>query len=515
MLFNSFEYLLFLPLVVLLYWIAPPKLRVPILIAASYWFYMSWMRVYGLLLFALTLVNYLLGLVLSRTRSQPSRRLVLIAGITANLGTLCLFKYTNFLIDLLKQAGNALQLMGTPAFVLNALNPFSFDFSPLPIILPLGISFFVFEFIHYLTDVFKGSKPIVSPLRFALFASFFPSQIAGPIKRFQDFEHQLSLKRTFRSPLFGQGVFLIAQGLFKKVVLGDNLAPLANAGFKHPELLGTGDAWMCTAAFALQIYYDFSGYTDIGRGSAMLLGFELPENFNMPYIARSLREFWHRWHISLSTWLRDYLFIPLGGSRGKESSTLANLLITMLLGGLWHGAAWHFVVWGAFHGTGLAINRVFDDACKRSAQLSAAVASPAGQIGCYALTLLAVLAGWVLFRADTIGDAATIYSAMFSLRESAPGETIATMFWQTTLPIALTLYALYHAISRLATPLKNPEQLSWHWMPLIASVETIKRASRLVAPPRLAVRAVAAAAFCLATAALAPHVSIPFLYFQF
>lgn len=515
MLFNSFEYLLFLPAVVLLYWIAPVRLRVPILIAASYVFYMSWMRVYGLLLFALTLINYLLGLLLARTASPSSKRLVLIAGIAANLGTLCLFKYTNFFIDLLKQLLSALKSVGTPDSVLSALNPFSFDFSPLPIILPLGISFFVFEFIHYLTDIFKGSKPIVSPLRFALFASFFPSQIAGPIKRYQDFEHQLDLKRAFRSPLFGQGIFLICQGLFKKVVLGDNLAPLANAGFKHPELLGTADAWLCTIAFALQIYYDFSGYTDMGRGSALLLGFELPENFNMPYIARSLREFWHRWHISLSTWLRDYLFIPLGGSKGKESSTLANLLITMLLGGLWHGAAWHFVVWGAFHGTGLAFNRLFDNACKRSTTLNQIVASPAGQATCYFMTLLAVLVGWVLFRANTMGDACLIYSAMFTLKECALPETIASMFCQTTLPIALTLYALASGLARTADRLKDPERLSWQWMPLIAGADLIKRASSVVAPPMLAARALAAMGFCIATAALAPHVSIPFLYFQF
>ncbi|HNB22183.1 MAG TPA: MBOAT family O-acyltransferase [Candidatus Melainabacteria bacterium] len=434
MLFNSFEYLVFLPVVVLAYWLVPRQVKPVFLIAASYFFYMYSFKVYGLLLLGLTAANYVLGLLVSRFERLDARRLILVAGIALNLSTLALFKYTNFILD----------SINTSCAWLGRFMAFPLDkgvgISDLPIILPLGISFFVFEFIHYLVDIYKGSKPVKNPLRFALFASFFPSQIAGPIKRYQDFDKQLDEKPQVTFDQFSSGLFLISQGLFKKTALGDNLAPVVKAGFDNPNLMGTFEGWLCITAFAFQIYYDFSGYTDIGRGSAKLLGYSLPENFNMPYIASSLREFWHRWHMSLSTWLRDYLFIPLGGSRGREAQTYANLITTMLLGGLWHGASWTFVLWGLFHGVGLAINRAWDKKLQNAPALSRAVNSVFGLTLAHAITLVTVLCGWVLFRAKTVPEAIGVFKAMFTPCAAQVDCEVANAFFNSPVPAAICVY---------------------------------------------------------------------------
>lgn len=493
LLFNSFTYLLFLPLVTLLYWLAPQRLRYVILLAASYVFYMSWMKIYGFLLLGLSTANFLIAILLHKTEKPDLKRLVLISGLTVNLACLALFKYTNFLIDsarcLCDFVSSSLHIESLPVGSL----------SELPIILPLGISFFVFEFIHYLVDIFKGAKPITSPVRFGLFAAFFPSQIAGPIKRFQDFEEQLLERAKFDKSLFKAGVYLIAQGMFKKVALGDNLAPIVQVGFSRPELMGTFDAWLCVFAFALQIYYDFSGYTDIGRGSAMLLGFRLPENFNMPYFASSLRDFWHRWHISLSTWLRDYLYIPLGGSRKGKSSSAINLLITMLLGGLWHGASWHFVVWGAFHGLGLAINRIFDEAIARNPALKRMTDTFAWNSFAHVFTFIMVCLGWVVFRANSMTEAISVYQGLFTLRESTTAEaTITDLVLQSALPVALSLYAIAFA--------------AIHQYPRLRLL--IPAFSRLRSIP-IPAQAIGLTAFGLLVLGLAPQKSIPFIYFQF
>ncbi len=493
MLFNSFTYVLFLPIVVLAYWMAPPKVRHLILLVASYVFYMSWMKVYGLLLFGLTSINYLLGVLLGRTQDHARRRLVFIAGIAINLSCLALFKYTNFFIDSIRELWHVVEkIAAVPPLALGS-------FQDLPIILPLGISFFVFEFIHYLADVFKGAKPMSSPVRFGLFAAFFPSQIAGPIKRFQDFESQLLKKAHFDKEQFRAGLLLIMQGLFKKVVLGDNLAPLAQVGFTQAQSVGTLDAWVFVLAFALQIYYDFSGYTDIGRGSAMVLGFNLPENFNMPYIATSLRDFWHRWHISLSTWLRDYLYIPLGGSRKGKSTAAMNLLITMFLGGLWHGASWHYVVWGGFHGTGLAINQVIDGIIAKHSNLQKASQTWWWIALSRVFTFFLVCMGWVVFRANNMGEALGVYQALFSFRPStSPEASICEMFWQSSLPVALPLYAMAFSAIKFYPKwrLHLPRALSEFRAPIYTQIFAV-------------------AGFALVVIGLAPIKSIPFIYFQF
>lgn len=492
MLFNSLTYLVFLPLVALLYWLGPHRLRNALLLAASYVFYMSWMKAYGLLLLGLTAVNYLIGLLLARVAARRDKRLVFVAGLAVNLGCLALFKYTNLIID---AVGSISSVVSHAAGVRDLCS----GWSELPIILPLGISFFVFEFIHYLVDVYKGAAPVGSPVRFGLFAAFFPSQIAGPIKRFQDFDQQLVKPKTFDKSLFNAGLALVLQGLFKKVVLGDNLAPIVQTGFSAPHLLGTLDAWACVVAFAWQIYFDFSGYTDIGRGSAMILGFTLPENFNLPYIATSLRDFWHRWHISLSTWLRDYLYIPLGGARKGKFSGALNSLITMLLGGLWHGAAWHYVLWGGYQGAGLALNRVVDEVVAGHPGLTAASKTVWWNAFSRVFTFLVVCVGWVLFRANNMQEAGAMYEAMFLPRASTtPEATIIELFFQSAFPVAIVLYMLTLGGAKVY---QNHQS-------------TLPVVLRQLSVPGYA-RAVGLLAFALLLVGLAPQKSIPFIYFQF
>lgn len=502
MLFNSFHYLLFLPVVVALYWLSPKKLRLLLLLVASYYFYMSWLKAYGLLLGGLTIVNFALGIALWKTQNDSLKRLVLIAGLSVNLGCLALFKYTDFI---------ASSVWHSTHFLSTWLQFLPQDTGRCPmlnIILPLGISFFVFEFIHYLTDIYKGGKPIFSPLRFGLFAAFFPSQIAGPIKRYQDFDHQLCQDLKYNPELFHSGLWLILKGMFKKAALGDNLAVLVQAGFDVPHMLSTVDAWLSVTAFALQIYFDFSGYTDIGRGSAMLMGFRLPENFNLPYLAKSLREFWHRWHMSLSSWLRDYLYIPLGGSRASEAKVARNLAITMLLGGLWHGASWHFVIWGGFHGIGLALDRAWGRFTADKPGVNRIRDTIAWKSLAWLLTLLTVLVGWVLFRADNMMQAGTMYTAMFLWRGTSQLDVSVTeLLMQSTLPVGLALYSLVTVVLAMSGK-------STGLQPTFKIPENHSNLSFWLHPPFVA-RAAAFIGASLLVLGFASFKSMPFIYFQF
>jgi alginate O-acetyltransferase complex protein AlgI len=396
-LFNSFWYLIFLPSVVVLYWQCPHRLRTALLVIASYIFYLSWKPIYGLLIFGMTVANYLIGLALARYEAR--KKLILIAGVAINLLLLAYFKYAYFTWGLAQMAsGGRLPNLA------------------IEIILPLGISFFAFEFIHYIAEVYKGSKPVRGFLEFTLFASFFPTQIAGPIKRYTDFIPQLSKQMKFDVSMLDDGLNEIVFGMFKKVVIADNLAAVVQSTFSRPDLLSSTDMWLATYAFAFQIYFDFSGYTDIARGSARLLGYSVPPNFNLPYLATSIADFWHRWHMSLSSWLRDYLFIPLGGSRGKTQwFTWRNLMLTMVLGGLWHGAAMHFVAWGAYQGIMLIIHKEFKTLTDRVPALVAAKKSLVGRAFAVVLTFHLVCLGWVFFRAETVASAVEIFRKLFFL----------------------------------------------------------------------------------------------------
>ena len=492
MLFNSFTYLLFLPIVVALHWLLPRAFRRGLLLLASYFFYMSWMPAYGLLIFGLTVANYFFALAIAHFTSQ--RKPILIAGLVFNLGSLCFFKYTNFLLNSLwLAAGWSHKAIHWPPDLVST--------SPtLNIILPLGISFFTFEFIHYIVDVYRGSKPLTNFWHFSLFAAFFPSQIAGPIKRFQDFNCQLHQKVDFSKEKFQQGLSLIFLGLFKKMVLSDNLGRVVGIGFAHPAQMGAIDAWVSAAGFTLQIFLDFSGYTDVGRGSALLLGYKLPENFNWPFLSANLNEFWRRWHISLSPWLRDYLFIPLGGSRVSSWKVKRNLFITMSLGGLWHGAAWHYVIWGIFHGTGLVLTKDWLDLVEKTPVLKRCQGHFLWHWSGVALTFLFVAYACILFRAQDLPQAGLIMQRMF--QPALPGAV-----WQallnSTLPVSGSIYAMFLWASRRRELGKNE--------PDIRLVSWLSRWWQT----SFCARATGYACLALIILGFAPEDVAPFIYFQF
>lgn len=401
MIFNSLRYACFLPLVVLAYYLVPLRLRPWLLLLASYLFYASWNAAFLVLIIGLTAANYIIGQLLHRQRGRPSLATgLLVLGIALNLGVLGYYKYTFFLLDSLAAALGWAGMAFVPP--------------QLSIILPLGISFFIFEFIHYLVDVKKGQPAVRSPLMFAVFAAFFPTQIAGPIKRFEYFIPQVERPVPFDWFRLGAGLRLVLIGLFKKVALADNLAPAVLSVFQHVAPGTTppvaADAWLSVLAFAMQIYFDFSAYTDIGRGSALMLGFSIPENFMRPYLAGTISEFWRRWHISLSSWLRDYLYIPLGGSR---TARYRNLFLTMLIGGLWHGANWTFVIWGGLHGLFLVLYWLYRSRRPRDWSGPAhPVWHAVYGVGGWGLTFLVVCIGWCFFRAADMHQAVTMLGAM-------------------------------------------------------------------------------------------------------
>ena len=492
MLFNSFTYLLFLPLVVALHWVLPARFRRILLLVASYVFYMNWMPTYGLLILGLTVTNYLFGrAIFAATRH---RKTILLAGLIFNLGCLCFFKYANFLIGSFWQTATAAHnLTGFPSLI-GAQSP------ALNIILPLGISFFVFEFIHYIVDIYRGSEPLTNFWHFALFAAFFPSQIAGPIKRFQDFNQQLRTENRFNREKFREGVGLILLGLYKKIALGDNIGHVVNIGFTHPLEMGTLDAWVAAIGFTFQIYLDFSGYTDIGRGSALLLGYKIPANFNWPFLAASLNDFWRRWHISLSTWLRDYLFIPMGGSRVSSWKLKRNLFITMALGGLWHGADWHYVIWGAFHGAGLMLTKDWLDFVDKTAWLKRFQPSRVWHWSGVACTFTFLIFAGIVFRAEDVPKALTVVGRMFCL---APSSHVTEAILVSTLPVSVSLYLAYLVLSKLSEK-NTATKVGTALLPVRQYFQTSM-------PARVACYA------CLSMVILsfAPEDVAPFIYFQF
>lgn len=349
MLFNSFAFLIFFPVVVALYWVVRrnESLRIALLLIASFIFYATWSPVYALMMMGMTVIDYFVAGRIAATSHQPARRRWLGVSLVSNLGILFGFKYLNFLADNLSALAAALG--------------YSIAIGHHSLELPLGISFFTFEALSYTVDVYRGTiAPARSLPRFALFISFFPRLIAGPIIRAATFLPQIEREPKWDDARAQDGLTLIMTGLFRKICIADVLATtLVDSVFADSAGFGSWTLLLAMYGYAFQIYFDFSGYSNVAIGAAKILGFELPLNFNRPYLATSIRDFWRRWHISLSTWLRDYLYIPLGGGRGSTWKTARNLAIVMLLGGLWHGAAWGFVVWGAAHGLLLGAGRFF------------------------------------------------------------------------------------------------------------------------------------------------------------
>jgi alginate O-acetyltransferase complex protein AlgI len=419
MLFNTPQFFAFLAIVLILFYSLPRSWRKYILLAASYFFYMSFIPKFILLLISLTAIDYTAALWIARTKAAHSRRFALVASLSANLGLLGFFKYYNFF------AANLAHLFHQPRGVFS-----------LSIILPLGISFHTFQSMSYVIDVYrKEQEPITNPIDYALFIAFFPQLVAGPIVRAREFFGDLYHWQRPSSDDVLRGLLLLFLGLAKKMVMADQFAQIANAYFanvaKEP---GTLAAWSGVIAFGIQIYFDFSGYTDMAIGMAKLLGFHFPINFRRPYLASSITDFWHRWHISLSRWLRDYLYIPLGGNRRGRFRTYCNLMLTMLLGGLWHGASWNFVVWGGYHGALLSFERLFRG--KGSAQPARwTVLYPIQAV----ITFGLVMIGWVFFRAATFHDSRYVLRQMFFV----PDGRLLIPLWQVELAAITLLLALF------------------------------------------------------------------------
>ncbi|MGE3805205.1 MAG: MBOAT family protein [Gemmataceae bacterium] len=430
MLFCSLQYLYFFVAIFTLYWLLPWKRpRVYLLLVASFYFYASWNRWLAALICFSTTIDYFLALGIERASGQPRlKKLLLTVNILGNLGLLCYFKYANFFLDSLRAS---LEAMGQTA-----------SLPVLSVILPVGISFYTFEAINYMVDVYRGHVRAERNLaNFMLFILFFPHLVAGPIVRARDFLPQIHRPKHFDWLRMQLGVQYFLMGLFKKVAIADRMALFADPIFADPSAYNTGAIWMAVVAYALQIYCDFSGYTDMALGSAHMLGYKLAQNFNMPYLARNISEFWRRWHISLSSWLRDYLFIPLGGSRGGKWLTYRNLLVTMTLGGLWHGASWTFVVWGVLHGGLLIGHKVFSDATRDWSRLKDFFATQLGWAVSVLTTFLAVCIGWVFFRAQTFEAAAQVLRGMV-WPQAGLGAPMAPvgLFW-TVVVVAFCHYA--------------------------------------------------------------------------
>jgi alginate O-acetyltransferase complex protein AlgI len=392
MVFSSLTYIFFLAIILLLYWKLPIKGRIPLLLLTSYIFYMSWSPPFGIIYGPVIFLDSLYFYWLSRAMVKwpEFNKKILIFGITSELCLLAYFKYSNFLSGIMD---SLLNLMHLPAFQME-----------FHVFLPLAISFTNFILISYLVDVNRGEeKPDKSFIRFATYVAFFPHLIAGPIVRAKELLHQFDNSPVFSSKQMVQGIHKFFSGFALKVLIADIIAPSVNLIYSDPSLQGFDTSWLATYGFAIQIFADFAGYTLMAQGSALMLGYTLPENFNAPYFAKNISDFWHRWHMSLSRWLRDYLYIPLGGSRGSRFATYRNLFITMGLGGLWHGASWTFVIWGLYHGLLLSFHK-FSQYFRINRFIP--------QFASILLTFHAVCIGWVFFRAQDFNTATHLLYTM-------------------------------------------------------------------------------------------------------
>ena len=436
MVFDSYTYVLFLCLILPAYYFTPSLAwkRVLMLVGSLY-FYGAWNPPFTLLLLFCSLVAWGSAELIDRSESRQQRRMWLVLGIGLNLGLLVFYKYGMFLWGNARALGEVThwyQLGSTPR-----------------ITLPVGISFFTFQAMSYTFDVFLKRHGRARSFRdFLLYISFFPQLVAGPIVRFHEFSEQMYTPKPFRLPLAVAGLQLIILGLFQKVVIADGIcAEIVDIVYDQMTTPSTLAAWGGTIAFAVQIYCDFAGYSTTAIGTALLFGYQLPLNFNAPYGAVGFSDFWRRWHISLSTWLRDYLFIPLGGSRGSGWETIRNLMITMVLGGLWHGAAWTFVIWGAMHGILLSLERSLG---RRSQNGASGIA---GHL-LAAITFLAICLTWVPFRARSFDSMRQLLAAMAGFGHGTP-------LAMKHVAMALALGAILFAVHRL----RASGVLSSRWSP--------------------------------------------------
>ena len=410
-----------------------------ILLSASYYFYAYWdYRFLGLIVIV-TLLNFYISLWIANTGNLLKRRSLFITILIINLCLLGLFKYYNFFIHSLE----SLPLLSHT------------DLTTLNLILPLGISFYIFRVISYAADVYtKKMAPCVHIIDFAIYVAFFPIIISGPISRASSFLPQLK-KYSISISTFYAGSQLFIIGLFLKVFIADRLAMFVNYFYAHYKVFDTLTTWLATVAYSLQIYADFAGYSSMAIGMSLILGFEIEENFHFPYLARNIREFWRRWHITLSTWIRDYVYIPLGGNRKGKYRTYVNLIIAMTICGLWHGAAWTFVLWGLMHGIALVINHIYRDHFHTQSNTT-----PATSIAYWAGTFLFVTLAWVVFRSGSISEAMSIYSQLFCLKEG--------ITWlQPFILLILVAIAFVHVLSYVKVTAISLPLNSWYTMTIL------------------------------------------------
>lgn len=461
MVFSSNIFLFsFLPTFLAIYYLSANKYRNLVILGASYAFYAWWRIDFLLLFFFITVFNYFIGI---RVSGLVPLKKWLTLGVVGNLVVLGYFKYANFGVD---SFNLLLTTVGVAPF--NLVN----------IVLPIGISFYIFQSISYIVDVYRKDAPVTrNIIDFAAFVALFPQLIAGPVLRYKDLADQFR-QRTHSWDKFGQGCAWFMIGFIKKVFIADSIAPVVNNSFALASP-GLVEAWIGALAYTAQLYFDFSGYSDMAIGLGLMIGFRFINNFNQPYISQSVTEFWRRWHISLSSWLRDYLYIPLGGNRKGSFNTYRNLFLTMLLGGLWHGANWTFLIWGAWHGVWLAIEKKLGLGRYRGF-------NPLSWL----MTLFIVILGWVMFRAESVADAMAFYKAMFGFNS-----------WTSS--VALTLNASEVAMLWLALV----TVLVGGFLPKIQrkyQVKVRKVASYLLLP-----------IFALSVLKLSAQSYSPFLYFQF
>ena len=423
MLFNSVEYVLLLLVALAGYWATKNLLiRQCVVLISSVYFYMSWSIAFGAMLLCLIGVNWGLGLLIQKYR----RKSVFVAACVLNVGLLAYFKYTNFLIDNLTAIAHA---FGSNLHI-----------GHYSIILPLGISFYTFEIISYHTDIYRGTwEHQKNPLVFAIFVLFFPHLIAGPICRSSQFMPQVSCVQKPQLNNIYNGTYMFICGLALKSGIADGLAPYVNVIFDNTQNYTGFDNLFALFGFGIQILCDFWGYSLMALGAALLFSYTLPHNFNMPYASLSIKDFWRRWHMTLSNWLRDYLYIALGGSRMKsELGNYRNLFLTMLLGGLWHGASWNFVIWGGIHGGALAVNRWFSNLPPNPFKTLLSQ-----KIVAWLVTMSVVFVAWVFFRAHTLDSAISMIFKIVTINSDWHYSKLAYLFFEV-LAISIPIMALAH-----------------------------------------------------------------------
>lgn len=457
MLFNSLEFLIFLPLCFILYWFVVNrnlKLQNTFILVASYFFYGWWdYRFLGLIAFS-TVIDYSLGIAISKSQVKSRRKLLLFISLAINLGLLGFFKYFNFFVDSWIEAFNSL------GYEMHA--------STLNIILPVGISFYTFQTLSYTIDVYREKlEPSKNLINFAAYVAFFPQLVAGPIERATNLLPQFSKKRIFNEEQAISGVNLILWGLFQKVVIADSCAPYVNSIFNTYESMNSLSLILGAVYFAFQIYCDFAGYSNIAIGTARLLGFDLMRNFNYPYFSRDIAEFWRRWHISLSTWFRDYLYIPLGGSRGSKSNQLRNVLIIFIVSGFWHGANWTFIFWGALHALFFIPVLLFNANRKNLDQVATNRLLPNfKELGQMLFTLMLTCFAWIFFRASSVSTAFAYIERIFT-NLNFDIQFLSIERYNIEMGLIISILILIEWFHRTK---EHPFQGKWKWFKLAAVI---------------------------------------------